>query len=66
MATVLNLVVGPWSQPVALWLLKVTLVATQLVTWALVACLLRFLFIHVGRRSRFLLRNGRPPGLGRL
>jgi len=58
MALVLNLVVGPWSQPVALGLLKATLVTAQLCTWALVACLLRYLLIYVGRRGRALWRHG--------
>ena len=35
-------------------LLKVTLVITQLGTWALVACLLRFLLPYVVRRGRAL------------
>ncbi len=55
MAVGLNLLVGPWSQPVALGLLKGTLLITQLCTWALVACLLRFLLVYVVRRGRALL-----------
>jgi thiosulfate reductase cytochrome b subunit len=55
MAVVLNLLVGPWSLAVAQWLLKATLITTQLCTWALVACLLRFLLIYVTRRGRALL-----------
>jgi hypothetical protein len=55
MAVVLNLWVGLWSQPVAEYLLKATLVITQLCTWALVACLLRFLVIYVAKRGQALL-----------
>ncbi len=59
MALVINLLVGPWwSQTVAVGLLKATLVISQLLTWALVACLLRFLLIYVARRGRTLLLPG--------
>lgn len=54
MAVVLNLLIGPWSLPVAQGLLKGALVVSQLLTWALVACLLRFLLGYVARRSRAL------------
>lgn len=62
MAVVLNL--GPWSQSVALGLLKVSLTVSQLLTWALVACLLRFLLIQAGRRVRVLLPGSRPAQAG--
>ena len=58
MAVVLNLLIGPWSLSVAQGLLKGTLVISQLLTWALVACLLRFLLDYVARRSRALRVNG--------
>lgn len=60
MAVVLNLLIGPRSLPVAEGLLKATLVISQLLTWALVACLLRFLLIYVAQRGRALFLSGRP------
>ena len=57
MAVLLNLIIAPWSQSVAVLLLKGTLVITQLLTWALVACLLRFLLIYIGRRGHAQLLN---------
>lgn len=54
MAVGVNLLVGPWSLPVAEGLLKGTLIISQLLTWALVACLLRFLLGYVAQRSRAL------------
>ena len=54
MAVALNLLAGSWSLPAAQGLLKATLVVTQLGTWALVACLLRFLLPYVARRGRAL------------
>ena len=58
MAVVLNLFIGPWSLPIAQGLLKATLILAQLATWALVACLLRFLLPYVARRARALWVNG--------
>ena len=58
MAVVLNLFIGRWSPEAAQLLLKATLGVTQVATWALVACLLRFLLIYVGRRGRALWVHG--------
>ncbi len=55
----LNLLTGPASKTGALQVLTVTLAVTQLLTWALVACLMRFLFIYAGQRSWTLLRGHR-------
>jgi len=49
MALVLNLVVTPWSEPVALALLGGVLGISQFLTWAWIACLLRATFVMVGR-----------------
>ena len=57
-AVVLNLLIGRWSQPVAHSLLKGTLAVSQLLTWALIACLLRFLLNYMVRRGRALWVNG--------
>jgi hypothetical protein len=57
MAVVLNLVTGLWSPAVAERMLKVTLAVSQLLTWALVACLLRELLAYVARRGRALWLN---------
>jgi hypothetical protein len=51
-AVVLNLLVAPGSPSLAQGLLKAALVVSQVGTWALVACLLRFLLIYVARRGR--------------
>jgi hypothetical protein len=55
MALLINLGVMHWSEGAALVLLKVTLVISQLLTWMLVACLLRFLFNYLWRRGRAFL-----------
>lgn len=55
----LNLVFGSQSSPVALGLLKATLLISQLLTWAWVACLLRFLLIMLGQQVRAWWRNDR-------
>jgi len=57
-AVVLNLLIGRWSQPVAHSLLKGTLAVSQLLTWALIACFLRFLLNYMVRRGRALWVNG--------
>lgn len=50
MALVLNLVVAPRSEPVALTLLSGVLLLSQVLTWAWMACLLRGTFVLIGRR----------------
>lgn len=62
-AVVLNLLVGPHSLPLATALLKGTLTVSQLLTWALVACLLHFLLAYIAQRGMSLLplTNGDPP-----
>ncbi|MEJ1974445.1 MAG: hypothetical protein WDM96_18915 [Lacunisphaera sp.] len=51
-ALILNGVTGLWSTAVALILLKTVLVIAQVLGWALVACLLRFLWAYSWRRGR--------------
>ncbi|HWA28324.1 MAG TPA: glycosyltransferase 87 family protein [Lacunisphaera sp.] len=58
MAVVLNVVVGPWSLPTAQAMLKATLFLSQVATWALVACLLRYLFGYAVRRGHALWASG--------
>jgi hypothetical protein len=53
-AILLNLVTGFWSVATAQLMLKVVLAAAQLFEWGLIACLLRFLCLHVLRRRRLL------------
>jgi len=53
-AVEINLLAGPLSEATAHGLLKTTLVITQLATWALVACLLRFVLGYAARRARTL------------
>ncbi len=54
MATGFNLAARFLGQPVHVDMLKATLVVQQLLGWALVACLTRFLLIHLGRWVRAL------------
>ncbi|MES1168872.1 MAG: hypothetical protein ABUL61_06845, partial [Oleiharenicola lentus] len=55
MATSFNLVARWLGQPVNVDLLKATLVVQQLLGWALVACLTRFLLVYLSRWLRALL-----------
>jgi hypothetical protein len=50
-AIVLNLTAAPDSTR-ALAVLRAVLVVEELVDWAFVACLMRFLFVHAGRWGR--------------
>ena len=61
-AAILNNVTGLWSNAAALQALKLVLVTAQLLTWALVACLLRFVLIYLWRRGRELLAENALPG----
>jgi hypothetical protein len=47
----LNLMAAPDSER-ALALLRMVLVVQQILEWAFVACLLRFIFVHIGRWAR--------------
>lgn len=58
-AVILNLLSGPQAQLPALRVLPVALALSQLLTWALVACLARFLLIYLVRRAREL--GSAPP-----
>lgn len=60
MAVFLNLWFGPQPPPLALTLLKATLLVSQLLTWAWVACVLRLLLILLGRQARAWWLTGRP------
>ena len=60
MAILLNALAPPDS-PVALGILKGVLVTTQLLEWALVACLARFVFLYLGQRGRELLSGRSVP-----
>jgi len=60
LAVGLNLLTGALSTPVALVLLKGTLIIGQLLTWALVACLLRLSLPQAGRRLRALFSPAAP------
>lgn len=54
-ALLLNLLAGAWPPGLAQGVLKGALTLSQLLTWALVGCLLRFLLGYLGRRGRALL-----------
>lgn len=58
MAVGLNLLVGPRWEAAAMVLLKGTLVVSQMLTWAWVACVLRLLLIMLGRQARDWWWNG--------
>ncbi len=56
LALVINRVISPWSTGVAVRVLDVTLVVAQLLTWGLVACLVRRLVFYCVDRIHWLLR----------
>ncbi len=60
MALGLNLGFGSRGEAAAFMLLKGTLVASQLLTWVWVACLLRLLLPMLGRQIRAWGRNNQP------
>ncbi len=59
LAVVINLVIMPLSLPLANRVLDTTLVVSQLLTWGLVACLVRELAFHGIRRIRCLWQSER-------
>ena len=54
MALVINLLITPLSLPLANRMLDATLMVSQLLTWGLVACLVRELVYYGVRRIRCL------------
>jgi hypothetical protein len=60
---VINVLISPESPELALGLLKVSLVVSQLLTWALMIALLRSLLLYAARRLATLAgaRFFRPP-----
>ena len=60
MAVILNLLVVRVSGSLAGSLLKGTLFLSQLLTWVLIACLIRFLLVYFKQRCRELLQKVEP------
>ncbi len=56
----LNLLVTPATQAAALRALDVALGVSQVLSWCLMACLMRFLFIYLARRGWSFLRESAP------